>query len=362
MTKKISDRNTKAEILEGYAQVLEEKKALESQLKQVKKEPKDQAPVVTNQAYNSQEIAMKSNQTVKDKMNDTIESLVKLQSGFGSAVSDLSEKLTSEAAKLEQLRQNVAEETQQLKDLHNLEEITEDTLDTLIQTYEDNSKSFAEEIGQRRETLEQEIQELNKTWEKEQEEHKRLNKERNDEHSKTQKRDAQEYEYDLALRRNLDNTQYEQTQKHLYKELEETKQTQEKQWEEREKAIAEREQKFEELKSKVEAFEKEKEAALKKAKGEGEGIAKKQVSVQEDLQNKDLEGQKRNYELRIQSLEQTIHNQEARINNLSKQLDAALKQVQDLAVKAIEGASNINSYQALKEIAMEQAKAQTKNK
>jgi hypothetical protein len=43
-------------------------------------------------------------------------------------------------------------------------------------------------------------------------------------------------------------------------------------------------------------------------------------------------------------------------------LDGALKQVQDLAVKAIEGASNINSYQALKEIAMEQAKAQTKNK
>jgi len=75
-----------------------------------------------------------------------------------------------------------------------------------------------------------------------------------------------------------------------------------------------------------------------------------------------VEGQKRNYELRIQSLEQTIQNQEAWINNLSKQLDAALKQVQDLAVKAIEGASNINSYQALKEIAMEQAKAQTKMK
>lgn len=65
----------------------------------------------------------------------------------------------------------------------------------------------------------------------------------------------------------------------------------------------------------------------------------------------------------LQELQQVrVQNQEARIHNLSKQLDGALKQVQDLAVKAIEGASNINSYQALKEIAMEQAKAQTKNK
>ena len=81
-----------------------------------------------------------------------------------------------------------------------------------------------------------------------------------------------------------------------------------------------------------------------------------------NLQSKDVEGNKRFYELRIQSLEQTIQASEARIQNLSKQLEAALKQVQDLAVKAIEGASNISSYQAFKEIALEQAKAQLKGK
>ena len=362
MARKLTEKNTKAELLEGYSQLQEEKKALETQLKQLQKEQKDKPSVAPDKQSQPQGTAMNQPQTVKDKMSYTIDSLVKLQLGFGSAVSDLSEKLTSEAAKLQELRQSVTEETQQLKDLHALEEIQDDTLDTLIQTYEDNSKAFEEEIGQRREALEQEIQELRQGWEKEQEEYKRSIKERNEQQSKVRQRDVQEYEYDLALRRGLDNDQYEQTQKRLYKELEDTKQAQEKQWDEREKAIAEREKTFEELKAKVEAFEKDKEAAIKKAKGEGEGIARKQVSVQEDLQSKDLEGQKRNYELRIQSLEQTIQNQEARIHNLSKQLDGALKQVQDLAVKAIEGASNINSYQALKEIAMEQAKAQTKNK
>ncbi len=362
MAGKPSDRSTKAQILEAYDELLQERKALEAQLKQLQKEKKDKPPVASDKTLHQAVTAMNQQTVIQDKMVYTIDSIIKLQSGFGSAVSELSEKLTSEAAKLEELQGLVAEETQQLEELHELEEIKEDTLDTLIQSYEDNSKAFQEELSQRRETLEQEIQELRKAWEKEQEEYKRSLKERNDEHSKTRQRDAKEYEYELSLRRSLDNDQYEQTQKSLYKQLEETKQEQEKLWTEREKAIAERENKFEELKAKVEAFEKEKEAAIKKAKEEGKGIANSQVKVKADLQNKELEGNKRFYELRIQSLEQTIQTSEARIQNLSKQLDTALKQVQDLAVKAIEGASNINSYQSLKEIALEQAKTQAKSK
>ncbi|MCA1992384.1 MAG: hypothetical protein LDL41_10150 [Coleofasciculus sp. S288] len=362
MASKPSEKNTKAQILEAYDTLLEERKALEVQVKQLQKEQKNKPPVVSDKNNHQSSTAMNQQPAVQDKMIYTIDSLVKLQLGFGSAVSELSERLTSEAAKLEELQRSVTEETQQLKELHDVEDIKEDTLDSLIQTYEDNSKAFQEEINQSREALDQEIQELKKAWEKEQEEHKRQIKERNDEQSKIRQRDAQEYDYELALRRSLDNEAYEQQQKSLYKQLEETKQTQEKQWTEREKAIAEREQKFEELKTKVEAFEKEKEAAIKKAKEEGKGIANYQVKVKADLQNKEIDGNKRFYELRVHSLEQTIQNQEARIQHLSKQLDAALKQVQDLAVKAIEGASNVSSYQAFKEIAMEQAKAQTKAK
>jgi hypothetical protein len=362
MASKPTDKNTKAQILEAYDRLAEERKALETQLKQLQKEQKANPPAVVSQNNLRQPVAAMNQHVVQDKMIYTIDSIVKLQSGFGSAVSELSEKLTVEATKLEELQRGVAEETQQLQEFHDLEEIDEDTLDTLIHSYEDNSKAFEEETSQRRESLEQEIQELRKSWEKEQDEHKREIKERNEEQSKIRQRDADEYKYDLTLRRSLDKDEYEQNQKSLYKQLEESKQAQEKQWTEREKAIAEREQKFEELKAKVEAFEKEKEAAIKKAKEEGKGIANYQVKVKADLQSKDIEGSKRFYELKLQSLEQAIQNQEARLQTLSKQLDAALKQVQDLAVKAIEGASNISSNQAFKEIAMEQARAQMKNK
>lgn len=362
MVRKPSDRNTKAEILEAYDQLLGEQKTLETQLKQLQKEQKDKPPVASEKNQHQPRTAMNHQQVAQDQMSTTIDSIIKLQLGFGSAVSELSEKLTAEATKLEELQRSLAEETQQLNELHELEETNEDTLDTLIQAYENNSKAFEEETKQRREALEQEIQELRKAWEKEQEEHHRSIKQRNEEQSKISQRDAEEYKYELELQRSLDNEKYQQNQNTLYKQLEEAKQEQEKQWTEREKAIAEREKQFEELKTKVEAFEKEKEAAIKKAKEEGKGIANYQVKVKTDLQNKEIEGNKRFYELRIQSLEQTIQNQEARIQNLSKQLDAALKQVQDLAVKAIEGAANLSSSQAFKEIALEQAKTQMKNK
>jgi len=362
MAGKPSDKNTKAQILEAYDQLAQQQKALETQLKQLQKEAKDKPPVASEKQVQQPVAAMNQQPVVLDKMVSTIDTIVKLQSGFGSAVSELSEKLTTEAAQLAELQNSVAEEIQQLEELHDLEEIKEDTLDVLIQAYEDNSKAFQEELSQRRETLDQEIQELRKAWEKEQDEHKRAIKERNDEQGKIRQRDAKEYDYELALRRSLNNEEYEQTQKLSYKQLEEGKQEQEKTWNEREKAIAEREKQFEELKVKVEAFEKEKEAAIKKAKEEGKGIANYQVKVKADMQNKELEGNKRFYELRIQSLEQSIQSSEVRIQNLSKQLDAALKQVQDLAVKAIEGASTISSYQAFKEIAMEQAKGQVKGK
>ncbi len=75
-----------------------------------------------------------------------------------------------------------------------------------------------------------------------------------------------------------------------------------------------------------------------------------------------MEGEKASYQQRIQSLEQTIGSQEERVQTLCKQLESALKQVQDLAVKAIEGSANVNTYQAMKEIALEQAKNQVKNK
>jgi len=360
MVKRPSEKNTKAEILTAFDELLKEKKTLESQLVQGVNEKQPELRSNGKQSSVS-EVMTKSAQVEPQKMDDILEGLTRLQLSFGGAVSHLSEKLTLEAFKLQEVRQVVASEVEQLEALHGLQ-VTEGSLDALIQQYGESYKVFNAELSQGREVIEQESTQAKKIWSKEQEEHRRLSKERNETLNKMRQRDIKEYTYDLTLQRKLAGDEYEQARKVLYQELEKFQQAQEKQWTEREKAIAEREKQFEDLRVKVEAFPKDLEAAIKRAKEEGKGIAHYQAKVKMDLAAKDVEGSKRFYELRLQSLQETIQNQDSRIQNLSKQLDSALKQVQDLAVKAIEGAANVNSFQAMKEIAVEQAKTQMKNK
>lgn len=357
VARKPNDKNTKVEILQAYEELAKEKAALKSQIDQLQKGSQS----ATLEKPKLEPKAMNQSSTVQQKMNSTIEKLAIIQLGFGSAASELSEQLSNQAFKLAEIREAIDKEVEELKQLHNLE-ISEDILDTLVKSYEDNAKAYQEEFSQRYEVLSQEILEQRNTWVKEQEEYKATTKERNENIQKTRQRETAEYKYDLELQRKLETDEYEQRQKGLYKELEEIQQEINKQWSEKEKEVSEREKQFEEAKAKVEAFSKEKEAAIKKATEEGKGIAHYQAKIKSDLYAKDVEGQKRFYEQRLQSLEQTISNQDSRILNLSKQLESALKQVQDLAVKAIEGSANVNSYQAIKEIALEQAKTQAKNK
>ncbi len=363
MAPKPTDKNTKAEILAAYSQLAEEKKVLESEVKNIHKQSSAPAPTakVTKEVVKDEPTPIMNPVPVRDKLNYTIASLDGLQLGFGAAVSELSEKLATEAAKLGEIRSAVTAEVTDLQILHNLE-VDEDTFAELIENYQTSSKTFGEELRRRQEAAEIEVQTLTKAWNKEQEQNGIAVKERIELDRKNSQREVQEYKYNLELARKLDREQYEQQQAALYYELAETKEVQAKAWSERELGLAEREKLFHEAKEKVAAFAQDKEKAIDKAKGEGKGIATYQAKIKSDLYAKEVEGQKRFYEGRIESLEDTIANQGERINSLSKQLESALKQVQDLAVKAIEGSANANSYQTLKEITLEQAKSQAKTK
>ena len=360
MATKPTDKNTKAEILTAYNQLVDEKKALEAQVKNAR-QAATPASIPTAKVVKDEPKAMTNAGSTQDKVNHTIANLDSLQLGFGSAVSELSEKLTTEAAKLAEVREGVTSEITDLQTLHSLA-VDEDTFEELINNYETSSKAFGEELRQRQETSQQEVQSLTKAWSKEQEQHGITIKERVELNRQTSQREVQEYKYNLELQRKIDREQHEQQQAALYYELAETKEVQEKTWTERELALAELEKLFHEAKDKVAAFTQNKEKAIDKAKSEGKGIATYQAKIKSDLYAKEVEGKSNFYESNIESLEDTILNQEERLNSLSKQLEAALKQVQDLAVKAIEGSANANSYQTLKEITLEQAKSQNKTK
>jgi hypothetical protein len=365
MAKKITSKSTKAEIMEAFEELEQEKSGLEAQVQQLAKEKQAAAKSTLSavKEIHSAEVKSPVNQpaTPQQKITQTIESLQLLQFGFGSAISDLSERLTSEASKLHELEISVNQEVTELQDLHDLQ-VAEETLDQLIETYHETAKTFQTELTDSRERLEQQIQTLKKSWEKEQETHQREIAERNTTRQKQRQRDQEEYRYSLEHDRQLAQEEYEQTQKGLYQELAETRQLQEQEWIERERAIAEREQQYAEAKAQVEAHTVALETQIKNGKDSGRNIGNYQAKIASDLRGKEVEGLQRSYQLQISALEVSIHNQEERIKTLTQQLEAALKQVQDLAVKAIEGTSNANSFQALREIAVEQAKNLPKSK
>lgn len=348
----ITSKSTKAEILEEYDKLLQKKEQLEARVEQLIKEKQAAA---RGEGKAGKPVRTEARPAVPSTLDGIIEILSALRPGIGDAVSELSAKLIAEATKLQELRRSVQEETQQLEALHGLK-VDDETLEQLIQQYIEKSTAFEIEEKQQQEAFEQEMMETRKTWQKEQEEHARFITERNGTTKKTEQREAEEYKYNLEHQRKLDNDTYQQQQKQLEKALKDFEEARQKEWAEREKQIAEQEKEFTELQAKAEKFPKELETAVKKVRGEAAAMVHRQIKVKADLQAKEAEGERRVYELKIQSLEDVIEKQQQQINTLSAQLNAAVKQAQDLAVKAIEGASNVSSLQAVREIALEQAK------
>lgn len=356
----VNSKSTKTEILAAYHQLEQEKAELLAKIQQMPPTPKTASiPVKTA----PEKPAMTPpNLVIPSDIKQTIASLETIKLTFGNSVSNLSEKLIAQATKLAQVKSELESEINQLKALHNIDEITETTLDDLIQEYENNAKNFSDELSLQQEYLQQQILELTQNWQKQKEIHRREIQEKNDNYQKEKSRNEQDYQYNLRQERQLGQEQFEQQQQHLFKELATSKQQQEKIWQEKEELISKKEQEYAEVKRQVRDFDEQLKAKIKQGENEGKGIGNYQVKVKADLRNKEIEGEKMNYLLRIESLQDTINNNQDRIAHLSRQLEAALKQVQDLAVKAIEGTSNRNSYEAMKEIALEQAKNTQKSK
>lgn len=164
------------------------------------------------------------------------------------------------------------------------------------------------------------------------------------------------------MQRQIDEDNWQQQLSRLHQQPEEEKKNKEREWATKEETILQKEKAYAEARQKVKQSQQLLESEIKKAREEGKAIAIQDAKTKLDVREKEIQGERLNYELKIKELEGTIAENQQLINGLSKQLEVGLKQVQDLAVKAIEGASSRDSFEAIKEIALEQAKNQPKGK
>jgi colicin import membrane protein len=120
--------------------------------------------------------------------------------------------------------------------------------------------------------------------------------------------------------------------------------------------LKDREAEFTRLKHEAEEFP----ATLKREAEQAAALATRTAQEKFEreitLLKKESESDKRIAELQVKALQEEISRQAAHIVNLQKQADEAKQQVQEIAVKAIEGASGAKALAHINEIAIEQAK------
>jgi hypothetical protein len=341
---KVTERDTKAAILAAYQELNDELKQLQSDTpRQVRVQPCLDACNTPN----------------PEGIDGVFCDLERLRGSFGGTASSLQGKLTLEAERLATLRNQVEVQLSQLKTLHQITP-SKDTLSSLIGTYNETAEAFREEMLQKEQGLDEELEQQRAEWRKEKELHQLRAQERDLAVATRHKRDEEEYTYNLKHQRDQDADRYAQEQKQLQAGLESARAEHEKQWKEREEELAAREAHYQTLKERVSGFDERLEKTMRSAREEGYAIAHRQAKNAADLLAREHGGVIKVKELRIASLKETLHKQEAEVTALAGKLSEAQRRAQELAVKAIEGASNESSFVAIKEIALEQAKAQPK--
>jgi colicin import membrane protein len=277
-----------------------------------------------------------------------VEAVVQRISGLGLEVSralaQVSEKLTEEVRLLSTVREAVALERGELEQLHKID-VAASALDHLVQDY-----------AREKERLDAEMTAQRHAWDEETTRLERERKEQEENLKKQRQREIEDYEYRKNLERKKAQDKYEEELRARDKKNREQQEALEKTWQIREAVLKEQEGELARLKKEAETFparlQKEIEATALQTRKEVEAHLEHQMI----LAKKDSEAERRLAELRAKALEEALTRNTAYIATLEKQLAEAKQQVQDIAVKAIEGASGARALSHINQIAMEQAK------
>ena len=347
-------KDTKEVILKAYNELFKENQSLKSQVADLEEQ-------VGGDDYeeedNETSVAVGSFETV----DSIISNLSSVQQSIAQSLSNLSAEQVVEAEQLQKIATQIAEEKTQVKTLYGID-INENTFEETAQSYEEQKTSFEDNFAAKKKTYGEELTNKNLTWSKEQDEYNRKTTERNKESQTTRRREQEEFDYNLKQNRAAQDDVASQKRKNLADELITLKADKEKAWAEKEKAIADRETEFADYKRKYEAADGELQKEIKKAEAEARAIVEREHKVKLALYNADVDANQKALELRINTQKEQIKNQDEQVKKLSAQLENALKHAQSLALKALEGTANAESFSAIREIAVEQAKSSNKSK
>lgn len=324
-TKKLSTTNTKQEMLEAYNTLLMEFDNAQNS----GQKPDD--IIAAKETKKTIDIA--------DKLSaeNIIQDITELKLKFGKTTSELAEKLEEEITKYHSVKKAVAAKEKELFEIYEIQKAAS-SLSALIEANNAKKSEFENEIKTEKDDFQSEMAALKEEWDKEKTQHQIEIKERDAQEKKLRDRQKEEFEYNFRIEQKQARDNFENEKAALERQLATMKEEAEKTLSAREKSIAEKEDELNSLRNKAAGYQKELESAL--AKGIKEATEKliTENKYKETLAIKEFEGERNVLAAKIAALEAKITEQSDTIQNLGRQTEKSYGMVQDIAVKAVEGA------------------------
>lgn len=332
MPDQVSDKSTKSQILQAYNEAVAKLKEAKQEDRKIEKKKEEETKIVKQASENS----------VEKIVNGISRAKIEIM----NALDEVSEKLTSEFKKLEELQEAIALESNYLNEIYDIK-INSDTLSALLLAQKEKKAGFDAEMENKKSAFEDEMFQKKLLWKNEQDNFENQKKERDAQLKKDRQREEEEYNYNLQLKRKKEADAYNEQKAKLEKELLDKRAQAEKELSEREAIVASKEKEFAELKVKVDQFPKELDAAIKNT--EKTVIERIELTYKHNAQiaQKEMEGERNLNKQIIASLENKIKEQADQIKQLTQKVNDSGQQVQTIAIKAIESTAGSAAAQRM---------------
>ena len=338
--KKLTIRSTKQEMLAAYnklVQELEQKREAELKPEQKAKEQK------------SEQVIERSDKLTLDGVDKEINNL---KSEINRTLVKISEKLEKEISRYQDIKLAVDAKEKELDEIYEIQK-SASSLAALIEAQNQRRKEFEREMAEKKQALTDEIETARSEWVAEKNRYEAQMKEKKQEDEKQRQREKEEYDYNFKREQTLAKDKIEDEKARVEKELLEKREKTEKELADRIRIVEEKEKKIGDLENRIDALEKQQDADVKNAIKATTDKLNADFLAKEALLKKEFEGERNVMTTRITALEELVKKQNDQITLLTQQADKASLQVQEIAVKAIEGSSHAKLFNQLQNLVEE---------
>ena len=318
----ISMANTKKEMLQAYSELKNQLQQLEDELLDAKKIREQQQRERTATA------------AAEAVASDPVNRIAELKQALVAELDDLTGRFAAERDRYRALCTEIEHKQADLDRIYGVETAAID-LAALLQAHKAEQERFTADMAQRKADLEAEITARKNAW-----------KDEAAQYELKRQREREDHAYEWSRELNRKQTELEDKLADLNHQLQANQAEFDAQCAERERAlaareeaVAEREHVMDDLRARVEAFPAERDEAVGRAVDETTRRLQSEHTHVEKLLSKEYEGQIHVLEGRIESLTDRVASQARQIEALTGQQEKAYEKVQDIASKAVAGAT-----------------------